>query len=228
MSSSRTELAKMGKYIAKLRKDKKYTQRQLGDMIDIPYKTISKWENGVIAPDITVLQNLANVLNVTVDELLCGEEIKTVEEKNLATVNGIKIYIKKSVGKILKIMGLFLIILFICIAYFYSVENHYKWNVIDLSSSNNDLYVNGYIIFNKDTTMVVLDELAYTSNTIGTIDEPKVKSIDISLYFGDKKIISDERFFDEYQYLHYCFEKYYFIYDEKKYYENLEDIKLNI
>ena len=82
-------------------------------------------------------------------------------------------------------MGLFLIILFICIAYFYSVENHYKWNVIDLSSSNNDLYVNGYIIFNKDTTMVVLDELAYTSEKIGTIDEPKVKSIDISLYFGD-------------------------------------------
>ncbi|MBE6150535.1 MAG: helix-turn-helix transcriptional regulator [Firmicutes bacterium] len=228
VSFSRTELAKMGKYIAKLRKEKNYTQRQLGELIDIPYKTISKWENGVIAPDITVLQSLANVLNVTVDELLCGEKLKTVEEKNLATINGMKIYIKKSIGKILKIIVLFLVVLFVCITYFLSVENYYEWNVLDLNFSDEELVINGNIMFNRERTLIVLDEFAYISEKTGTSAEPKVKSMKISVFADGVMIAEKERMFDKAQFLHYCFDSYHFVFDGKDFYTQLIKEKIDI
>lgn len=228
MSSSRTELANMGQYIAKLRKDKKYTQRQLGDMIDIPYKTISKWENGVVAPDITVLKNLADVLEVTVDEILCGEKLDSIQEKNSATIDGMKFYIRKSVMKILKIMLIGFGILFIFVSYFISVNNYYKWNVLDLNFSDNELFITGHITFNREKTLVVLDEFAYISDNIGTLDEDKVKMLKVTLYANDKEIVSNELSYSEPIFLHHCFESYYFIYDEKDYYNELHTGKIDI
>ena len=55
--SSRTDLVKMGKHIQEARKNKKYTQKELGEIIDVSHKTISKWEQGHIAPDITILKS---------------------------------------------------------------------------------------------------------------------------------------------------------------------------
>ena len=49
------DMVKMGKHIAELRKRKGYTQKKLGEILDISDKTISKWELGFIAPDITLI-----------------------------------------------------------------------------------------------------------------------------------------------------------------------------
>ena len=74
MNNNRSNMAKMGKYIAKLRKAKGYTQKELSELLDVSDKTISKWERGDIAPDITILRTLAKELDSTVDDILCGEE----------------------------------------------------------------------------------------------------------------------------------------------------------
>ena len=58
----------MGKHIAELRKSKGYTQKTLGDILDISDKTVSKWEKGVVAPDITILNSLASTLDISVEE----------------------------------------------------------------------------------------------------------------------------------------------------------------
>ncbi len=228
MSSSGTDLAKMGKYIAELRKSKKYTQRQLGDLIDVNYKTISKWENGIVAPDITLLKSLADVLEVTVDEILCGERIKKIEERNSATVEGIKIYIKKAYKKVLGIVFIIFIVLFIFALYFIGVNNYYKWHVLDLSFSDKELFITGHITFNREKTLIVLDEFAYTSNEIGTLDEIKVKSMKVTLYVDNKEVANSERIFDESEFLHHCFEGYYFVYDGKNHNENFKEGKIDI
>lgn len=62
-----------GKLIAELRKEKGLTQQQLADMLNLSNKTISKWESGKGSPDISNLPMLADVLEVSVDELLRGE-----------------------------------------------------------------------------------------------------------------------------------------------------------
>ena len=47
--NDRSNMSKMGKHIAELRKSKGYTQKTLGDILDVSDKTVSKWEKGIIA-----------------------------------------------------------------------------------------------------------------------------------------------------------------------------------
>ena len=78
-----------GKLIAELRKKQGMTQQQLADKLNLSNKTISKWESGSGSPDISNLLALAEVLGVSVDELLRGEfEItEDIEEDNVLRKN---------------------------------------------------------------------------------------------------------------------------------------------
>lgn len=69
---------KIGKFIAERRKSVNLTQMQLAEKLGITDKAISKWERGLSMPDSSIMLELCDVLNVTVNELLCGEVV-TVE-----------------------------------------------------------------------------------------------------------------------------------------------------
>lgn len=73
---------KCGKFIAKLRKEKKLTQKDLANEINVSDKAISRWETGKGFPDVDSLQTLSKFFDVTINELLAGEkaETKTIEE----------------------------------------------------------------------------------------------------------------------------------------------------
>jgi len=64
---------KTGSFIAERRKAMGLTQEQLGELLLVTNKTVSRWETGKYMPDIDKLQELAAVLGVSVDELLSGE-----------------------------------------------------------------------------------------------------------------------------------------------------------
>lgn len=64
---------KIGAMIYKLRKEKAMTQKQLADLMNISDKTISKWERGLGCPDISLLSELAKILDANIDELLAGK-----------------------------------------------------------------------------------------------------------------------------------------------------------
>ena len=57
---------KTGKMIRQARIDKGYTQSELGDMIGVSNKAISRWENGETFPDIGVIEPLAQMLELRV------------------------------------------------------------------------------------------------------------------------------------------------------------------
>jgi len=78
---------KIGKFIAEERKTQKYTQRQLADKLSISDKTISKWERGYGFPEVSLLLPLCNELEITVNELLCGERLQDVDYKKKAEEN---------------------------------------------------------------------------------------------------------------------------------------------
>lgn len=65
---------KIGKLIAKRRKEKVMTQGELAERLSVSNKTISKWETGAGLPDISILVDLASVLDISVDDLLRGKE----------------------------------------------------------------------------------------------------------------------------------------------------------
>lgn len=59
--------------IYKLRKEKGYTQSQLGDLLNVTDKAVSRWENGDSFPETNLLKPLAKIFDITVDELLEGK-----------------------------------------------------------------------------------------------------------------------------------------------------------
>lgn len=61
---------KIGEKIKQLREAQNITQERLASYLNISYQAISKWENGLSLPDITLLPKLANFFGVTTDELL--------------------------------------------------------------------------------------------------------------------------------------------------------------
>ena len=64
---------KMGLFISELRKEYKLTQKELADKLGILDTSVSKWERGINAPDISYLTELSKIFHVTVQELLNGE-----------------------------------------------------------------------------------------------------------------------------------------------------------
>lgn len=55
---------KVGHFIAKLRKKKGLTQDELGNMLGISGKSVSKWERGLNMPDISLIYKLSEVFDV--------------------------------------------------------------------------------------------------------------------------------------------------------------------
>lgn len=75
------EQAKVGKFIAECRKNKNMTQAELAEKLNITDRAISKWETGKGMPDSSIMLELCNELDISVNELLSGEVIK-VENYN--------------------------------------------------------------------------------------------------------------------------------------------------
>ncbi|MBE5785543.1 MAG: helix-turn-helix transcriptional regulator [Clostridiales bacterium] len=72
---------KIGKFIAACRKKENLTQMQLAEKLNITDRAVSKWERGKAMPDSSIMLALCDVLNISVNDLLCGEVV-TVENYN--------------------------------------------------------------------------------------------------------------------------------------------------
>lgn len=67
---------KIGKFIAKLRKELGMTQAELGETLGVSYKAVSKWETGRNLPDPSLYKPLCTALGITLTELFNGERIE--------------------------------------------------------------------------------------------------------------------------------------------------------
>lgn len=63
---------KIGKFISERRKTMNLTQNELADKLYITDKAVSKWERGLSFPDISILIPLAEILDVSLYDLLKG------------------------------------------------------------------------------------------------------------------------------------------------------------
>lgn len=93
-------LAKMADFISSLRKEKQLTQKDLADQLGVTDKAVSKWERGLSCPDISLLAPLANILGVSVSELLTGEKADTPMPEMEAAVETTLQYADKSTQKV--------------------------------------------------------------------------------------------------------------------------------
>lgn len=85
---------KIGKFIAKCRKDKKLTQVELAHMLGVTDKSVSKWETGVCLSDTSLYKPLCEILDITFNEFFSGEKILEENYKEIADQNFISSFRK--------------------------------------------------------------------------------------------------------------------------------------
>lgn len=92
-----------GAVIRKLRENKKLTQEELAEKIYVSSKTVSKWETGQGFPDISLLEPLAKALDISVIELLSGEDIRNSNQSS--NIGKSKFYVCPVCGNVIRTIG---------------------------------------------------------------------------------------------------------------------------
>lgn len=86
---------KIGKFIAMMRKEQSFTQKQLAEQLGISDKTISKWETGKGMPEVSLMLPLCDILKISVNELLSGERLTEHSYHERAEENMVKLMKEK-------------------------------------------------------------------------------------------------------------------------------------
>jgi DNA-binding XRE family transcriptional regulator len=97
------DCVKIGKLIAKLRKEKKLTQKNIADALGIQNKTISKWECGLGCPDLSLWPELSAILGVDMKQMMEGEI--TLNKPDNGNIDKVRFYVCPTCGNILVSTG---------------------------------------------------------------------------------------------------------------------------
>ncbi len=92
---SNIDKEKFGAFIAMLRKEKGLTQKELAGQLAISDKAVSKWETAVSVPNIDLLMPLAELLGVTVTELLL---CRRMEQGNVLSATQVEQVVKTAIS----------------------------------------------------------------------------------------------------------------------------------
>lgn len=173
----------MGKFIAQQRKKMNLTQEQLAEILNVSRTTISKWERSITAPDISILEKLAETLCVKVNDILSGE----INSKNV-NLDAINFYTKKTKKKFIFLIGMITMSLLLIFSLIILISNYYKIKVLNISSMNNDFLVDGIAIKSHNKESLVIKKISYNDKLVGTSKELLIKEANIKLTLKDEII----------------------------------------
>ena len=92
-----------GNFLCSLRTEKGLSQSQLGELLGVTNKAVSKWENGATKPNTNLLPKIAEIFDITVEELFASKRIQKSEE-----LEKIKISLAKQKQKYANLVSIFL------------------------------------------------------------------------------------------------------------------------
>jgi len=167
--------------IYRIRQERKLTQKEIGDIIGVSDRTISKWENGTTVPDLCQIRNICKKLEISPSLLIKSEKKLSDNITNL----------RRKIGKILNYIlhNIFLItfILIFILLLLYFINNYNSIKIYDLKyNSENISFENGYLFKTKVTNILIINDIKINKIKYNPIDT-KVKLY--TLVNGDKKII---------------------------------------
>lgn len=165
---------KIGKLIAKLRKEKGLTQKELGDMVGVGYRAVSKWERGINLPDSSLYKPLCDIFNITIDELLNGKK----ENTEIKTKN----------NKKYKFLIIIPIIIFIALALFLKNKHEVNAdNIYLLQTAENEQYIDGKVFFTNGKANILIRKISFNNYEL---NHTIIKNYTYSLYYENKLIYS--------------------------------------
>ena len=139
--------------IKTIRKAKGYTQEELAIKVNVVRQTVSKWEKGLSVPDADVLSHIAEVLEVSVSELL-GADIKQEDSKNevaeqLAKISEQLAIKNRRSKKIWRIIGIILLAIIIV---------NIIWVTVGMISFNSYKYSEKSIVTEENVEEILPEE----------------------------------------------------------------------
>lgn len=167
--------------IYRIRQERKLTQKEIGDIIGVSDRTISKWENGTTVPDLCQIRNICKKLEISPSLLIKSEKKLRDNITNLRRKNG------KILNYILHNIFLITFILVFILLLLYFINNYNSIKIYDLKyNSENISFENGYLFKTKVTNILIINDIKINKIKYNPIDT-KVKLY--TLVNGDKKII---------------------------------------
>ncbi len=167
--------------IYRIRQERKLTQKDLGEIIGVSDRTISKWENGTTVPDLCQIRNICRKLEISPSLLIKSEKIFKDGMTDL----------KRKVGKILNYLlhNIFLIgfIIVFILLLLYFINNFNAVKIYNLKfDSENITFENGYFFKTKVTNILVINDIKINKIKY----EPKEVEVELYTYVnGDKKVL---------------------------------------
>lgn len=101
----------IGKYLLKKRKERNLTQAELAKKLDVTFQAVSRWENGDSIPDIGTLVLLADLYDISVDDIL-QRSVNTVITKESNPLEDKLMHVMLAIFIIGNLLGFGLFILF--------------------------------------------------------------------------------------------------------------------
>jgi len=180
--------SKIGEIIERYRKEKGYTQGELAKKLGVSNTAISKWEHGYNLPDIGLLEPLSKILGIDMMLLLTTENIEK-EEKDKS----------KKIKSLVNILSLILLFLAVITSSCLLVSSYYNKKIDKLKeeqtkayrfyNDEGELIVNGYILLNKEESIVVIDYIKQQLQTARS-EEEQYTSAELYLYVDEKMILN--------------------------------------
>ena len=106
---------RIGQFIAECRKKKDLTQAQLAERLGITDRAVSKWENGRSMPDSSIMLALCKELEISVNDLLCGEVV-SMENYNKELENKLLEVVKEKEKADKNLLSLEIVVGVMCVA----------------------------------------------------------------------------------------------------------------
>lgn len=105
---------KTGELIREARMKSNYTQSELGDLLGVSNKAVSRWENGETFPDVGVLESLSNVLGLSINDIVTGSVSEEDSDTIIEVVRIAKMQKKQKRDEIIKLVLGIVALIYIC------------------------------------------------------------------------------------------------------------------
>lgn len=162
-----------GKFIKEIRKKNNLTQKDLADKYNVTYQAVSKWENNKNMPDISLIKQMSEDFNISMEDIIDGKINNKIRSKKF----------------IIFIIPVVLIVIF-CL--FLIVFNNNDFIFKTLSSNCENFNLSGSVSYNDKKASIYITNIKYC----GKKDTKKYQEIECILYENaneiDKKISSYE------------------------------------
>lgn len=167
---------KTGKIIALKRKQHGMTQLELGELVGVGFRAVSKWERGITAPDIAIISELSKILEISTDELLSGK----LNNKN----NNFRNISNKKRKKIKSIILALTVSTIITILILIIIKGTTAYSILAIKKEK--YFVEGNVILKNKQLSVSLNKIDFLDKKTQQI---KIKNYEYQLKSGDELLL---------------------------------------